>query len=136
MEAALYNIRVEGRGFKASKQNGVKQDAAGTRSLTFQLTPGEVSKSVEVTAATQHVETTSGSVRTVITEQQVNQLALNGREYIQLLRLAPGAAATTLKVFNPQLATNTQAVNGEPPMQTFDEKPRQVSDAYAQLISK
>ncbi|MBI1760784.1 MAG: carboxypeptidase regulatory-like domain-containing protein [Acidobacteria bacterium] len=112
LEAGTYNIRVEGRGFKASNQNSVKLDAAGTRSLTFQLTPGEVSESVDITAATQQVETTSGSVSTVVTEQQVNQLALNGREYIQLLRLAPGAAATTLNVFNPQLATNTQAVNG------------------------
>src|SRR5262245_38430292 len=112
LEAGTYSIRIEGQGFKASEQKGVTLDASSTRALTFRLTPGEVSDSVEVTAASQQVETTSGSVGNVVTEQQVSQLALNGREYLQLLRLAPGAAATTLNVFNPQLATNTQSVNG------------------------
>src|SRR5205814_773329 len=45
-------------------------------------------------------------------EQQVSEIALNGREYTQFLRLAPGVVATTLNVFNPQLALNQQAVNG------------------------
>jgi len=112
LEAGTYDVRVESQGFKASEQNGVTLDAASNRSLKFRLTVGDVTESVEVSAAVQQVETNSGSVANVITEQQVSQLALNGREYLQLLRLAPGSAATTLNVFNPQLATNMQAVNG------------------------
>ena len=37
----------------------------------------------------------------MISETQVSQLALNVREYTQLLRLVPGVVATTLNVFNP-----------------------------------
>lgn len=112
LEAGKYNIRVESQGFKASEQSGVILDAASTRSLTFKLTVGEVSESVEVAAAAQQVDTASGSVGNVISEQQVSQIPLNGREYLQLLRLAPGVVANTLNVFNPQLATNMQSVNG------------------------
>jgi len=112
LEAGSYNIRVESQGFKASEQTGVILDAASTRSLTFRLELGDVKQSVEVSAAAQQVETTSGSVGDVISEQQVSQIAMNGREYIQLMRLVPGAAANTLSVFNPQLATNEQSING------------------------
>jgi hypothetical protein len=112
LEAGSYDVSVETKGFKASKQTGLVLNAASARSVTFELAVGDVTESVEVAASYQQVETTSGSVGNVISEQQVSQLALNGREYLQLLRLAPGAAATTLNVFNPQLATNTQSVNG------------------------
>lgn len=112
LEAGTYDVSVEIKGFKSSRQTGVVLNAASARSLTFELAVGEVTESIEVTATYQQVETTSGSVGSVISGQQVSQLALNGREYLQLLRLAPGTAATTLNVFNPQLATNTQSVNG------------------------
>ncbi len=112
LEAGTYTVTVEQQGFKTSQQTGVVLDAASSRSLAFQMVLGTVTESVEVSAAIQQVDTTSGSVGSVITGQQVSQIALNGREYIQLLRLAPGAVSTTLNVFNPQLATNQQAING------------------------
>src|SRR3954469_12210873 len=85
LEAGTYTVTVEQQGFKTSQQTGVVLDAASTRSLSFQMVLGTVTESVEVTAPVQQVETTSGSVGSVITGQQVSQIALNGREYIQLL---------------------------------------------------
>ena len=112
LPVGAYDVRVERQGFKTTEQRGVVLDAASSRSLVFTLEVGQVTDSVFVTAAVEQVQTTSGNVGRVINEQQLSQIALNGREYIQLLRLVPGVVATTLNVFNPQLALNQQVVNG------------------------
>ena len=112
LPAGVYDVRVERQGFKTTEQRGLVLDAASTRSLTFTLDVGQVSEAVFVSAAAEQVQSTSGNIGRVINDQQLSQIALNGREYIQLLRLVPGVVATTLNVFNPQLALNQQMVNG------------------------
>lgn len=112
LPAGSYNLRVEHPGFKSAEQSGVVLDAASTRDLIIRLDVGQVSESVSVSASAEQVQTSTGNVGRVISEQQVSQIALNGREYTQLLRLVPGVVATTLSVFNPQLALDQQRVNG------------------------
>jgi hypothetical protein len=60
------------------------------------------------------VNTTSGEVARVIDSQQVQDLALNGRNYVQLLSLVPGVALTTddQLELSTSLATNNQSING------------------------
>ena len=61
---------------------------------------------------TSQVETQSGDVSRVITGEQVNNIALNGRNYAQLLQLLPGAAITSTDPFAIGLSTTGQAING------------------------
>ena len=112
LPAGTYDLRVERQGFKTSEERGLVLDAASSREVPIVLDIGEVTESVSVSAAAEQVQTNSGNVSRVINEQQVSQIALNGREYTQLLRLVPGVMATTLNVFNPQLALDQQRVNG------------------------
>jgi hypothetical protein len=74
-----YDVRVERQGFKTTEQRGLMLDAASTRSITFTLEVGQVTDSVFVSATAEQVQTTSGSVGRVINEQQLSQIALNGR---------------------------------------------------------
>ena len=112
LPSGLYTVQAEQPGFRTSRQSGLTLDAASQRTVNFRLQIGEVTESVEVTASAEQVQTTSGGVGRVINSEQVSQIALNGREYTQLLRLSPGVVATTLNVFNPQLALNQQNING------------------------
>ena len=112
LPTGTYDLRVERQGFKASEEHGLVLDAASSRDVTVVLDVGQITESVSVSATAEQVQTTSGNVGRVINEQQVSQIALNGREYTQLLRLVPGVMATTLNVFNPQLALDQQRVNG------------------------
>ena len=112
LPAGTYDLRVERQGFKASEERGLVLDAASSREVPIVLDVGQITDSISVSAAAEQVQTTSGNVGRVINEQQVSQIALNGREYTQLLRLVPGVMATTLNVFNPQLALDQQRVNG------------------------
>src|SRR2546423_5090472 len=107
-----YDIRVEKQGFKNTEQSGVILDAASRRTLNFRLEVGGMTESVSVNAAMEQVQTASGDVSRVISSQQLSQIALNGRNYSQLLRLIPGAVATTLDPFNLALSTTGQRING------------------------
>ncbi|MBX5478108.1 MAG: carboxypeptidase regulatory-like domain-containing protein [Pyrinomonas methylaliphatogenes] len=110
-----YLVTAEQRGFKRAAQsdNVLTADARLTVDLT--LEPGDLSETVEVSAATgETVNMASGEVARVIDSQQVQNLALNGRNYIQLLSLIPGVALITddQLELSTSLATNQQSING------------------------
>jgi hypothetical protein len=87
-----YTISVEQQGFKKSVQTGYTLVADGRLTADISLEAGAISESVSVTAGnTETVNTTSGEVARVIDGAQVRELALNGRNYLQLTTLIPGA---------------------------------------------
>jgi hypothetical protein len=107
-----YNVRVEKEGFRPSEQSGVVLDAATRRTIDFRLEVGALAESISVSAAVEQVQTASGDVSRVIASRQLSQIALNGRNYSQLLRMIPGAVATTLDPFSLALSTTGQRING------------------------
>src|SRR6516164_5320625 len=71
-------------------------DAATRRNIDFRMEVGALAESISVSAAVEQVQTASGDATRVISDRQLSQVALNGRNYSQLLRMIPGAVATTL----------------------------------------
>src|SRR5690242_7662398 len=57
--------------------------------LDFSLTPGSVAEKVEVEATSELAEPTRTQVSTVITERQIDNLPVNGREFINFALLSP-----------------------------------------------
>lgn len=84
-----YQVSVEKQGFKKTVQTGVVLQVDQKARLDFTLQIGQVSESVEVTAATSLVQTDSASVGTVISNKQVVELPLNSREFYGLALTAP-----------------------------------------------
>jgi hypothetical protein len=107
-----YNVTAEKQGFRTSEQAGVVLDAATRRNVDFRMELGAITESVSVSAAVEQVQTASGDATRVISDRQLSQVALNGRNYSQLLRLIPGAVATTLDPFGLALSTTGQRING------------------------
>jgi hypothetical protein len=95
LPVSVYTIRVEYKGFQAVETKDVKLQVDEQRELDFALSPASVSTSVEVVASEVAVETTNPSLGQVITSQQVAQLPLNGRDFVQLATLTPGTTAET-----------------------------------------
>jgi hypothetical protein len=89
-----YNLKVEAAGFKAAEQKGVVLQVGDRTRLDFQMAVGGASETVTVEANEVRVQTDSGEVSNVITDQQVSQLAVNGRSIYQLAQLTPGASST------------------------------------------
>jgi hypothetical protein len=85
-----YVVTVEATGFKKLVQRGLSLQINQQATLDLTLQVGQVSEAVEVTAAAPQLESESSSLGTVVSEQLVNQLPLNGRNFIQLAVLSPG----------------------------------------------
>jgi hypothetical protein len=85
-----YTLSVTAPGFGDFTESGVTLLVAQVQTLDVSLKVGNTSESVEVSAQTAFLNKTEASLGTVIPEQQVTDLPLNGRQFSQLLQLAPG----------------------------------------------
>src|SRR5882762_2323541 len=107
LPVANYTLGVEFQGFQAVERRAVRLQVDEQRELDFTLSPAAISSQVEVSATEVAVETSNPSLGQVITAQQVSQLPLNGRDFVQLATLAPGATAET----NPNSFFTTSATS-------------------------
>ncbi len=87
-----YKIRASHAGFKAAEQTGIVLHVADSRVINFALRVGAVTEQITVEANTIQVETTSGDLTGLIEGNQVTQLPLNGRNFMQLVTLVPGVS--------------------------------------------
>lgn len=90
-----YNVQVELQGFQTATANDIRLQVDEHRELDFKLTPATVQTSVEVSANAVAIQTSDATLGQVITTQQVNDLPLNGRDFVQLATLTPGTAQET-----------------------------------------
>src|SRR4030088_3119666 len=95
LPVAFYTIRVESPGFGAAEQKDVRLQVDEHRELDFSLNPASVTSSVEVSATEVAVETANPTLGQVITSEQVADLPLNGRDFVQLATLTPGTTQET-----------------------------------------
>jgi hypothetical protein len=86
-----YTVDVEASGFKRSVAGGLTLEVNQTVRVDLQLEVGPVTQTVEVTSAAVLVKTDRSDVGQVIDGKQVVELPLNGRKFIQLATLGPGA---------------------------------------------
>ena len=85
-----YSIRVEAAGFKAYQDSRIHLEVAKTSQLNLRLEVGASTEQVTVTAAVSPLITASIAQGTVISQEKVVALPLNGRQFLQLALLAPG----------------------------------------------
>ena len=90
-----YTVRVDAGSFQSAESKGLHLQVDEARELDFSLAPATVSTTIAVTGESVAIETTSPSLGQVITSQQVSQLPLNGRDFVQLATLTAGATAET-----------------------------------------
>jgi hypothetical protein len=86
-----YTLSVEIKGFKTYKQQDIALTAGQIRSLgDLLLSVGELTESVTVEASVAAVDLASGEKAGVITSADLENTALRGRDYLDMLRLQPG----------------------------------------------
>jgi len=99
-----YDVSVELAGFKKASKTGYDLVDNGRITADFKLELGAVTETITVTASIgEQVNTVSGDLSRTIDSEQVADLALNGRNYLQLVTLIPGVALLD----EDQMATTT-----------------------------
>jgi hypothetical protein len=87
----IYDIVVSAAGFKNAVRRGIVLRVGQVTALTIELETGSMSESVTVVGQTSLLEEKSGTLAQVVEKLQILSLPLNGRNYLDLAKLSPGA---------------------------------------------
>ena len=113
LPAGTYTVTVQLEGFQKFVASSVILNVAEKHTLDVQLKAGKVTESVEVTAENTPIQTTTAEQSGTVTGDQVRELALNNRNFEQLILLQPGVANQLPDKVGFGLANNTSiSVNG------------------------
>jgi len=91
---ATYKLSAEFKGFKVANRENVILQVAEKVSVNFTLEPGELNQTVDVTGESPLLQPASSSLGSVIAEQTIVQLPLEGRNVYELVTLVPGASTS------------------------------------------
>ncbi|MEP6900569.1 MAG: carboxypeptidase regulatory-like domain-containing protein [Actinomycetota bacterium] len=89
----VYRVSVTKNGFKETIADNVTVNTSTSTRQDFAMQVGQVGERVEITADAIQVETQTGTIGEVVTGEQVRELPLNGRSFVQLTQLQPGVSA-------------------------------------------
>jgi hypothetical protein len=107
-----YSLKIGAVGFETQNRTGLQLLTGQTIDLTIALAVGSQTQVVTVTSETQAIETTSSNVAQSVTQEQMQDLPLNGRNPLQLTTLTAGAVLTTSGTESGQEDNTGLSVNG------------------------
>jgi hypothetical protein len=90
LQPGTYKIHVEAKGFKGVDRPNVRIEVATDVRADFALQPGNVTEVLTITEEVPLINTTSATLGGTLSNKEINDLPLNGRNYENLLQLRPG----------------------------------------------
>ncbi len=108
-----YDVTVTQSGFQTFIAKGVTVDVASERRIDAAMKTGQISTQVEVSADTLPiVETTNNDLGGVLTQEEVKDLPINGRDYTKLIFLNPGVAGSPDQISDSPGSYGEFSMNG------------------------
>ncbi|MBI1790168.1 MAG: carboxypeptidase regulatory-like domain-containing protein [Acidobacteria bacterium] len=116
LPVGLYSVTAEQQGFSQAKRSDIRLNVDQVLRVDLEMAVGATTETVSVQAATVAIDSETATVGHVVTQRQVMELPLNGRNFLQLLFLGAGAVETngeqgTMR----QDAGNAISINGARP---------------------
>src|SRR5258708_3590810 len=101
VQPGLYTVTVEAKGFKKLEHLKVTLDVNTKLDVgELKLTIGEVSEVVSVTGEQPLIQTNTGEKAYAVDAKQIQELPLNGRNWVALMSTIPGVVSSTRSDFN------------------------------------
>jgi hypothetical protein len=110
LPAGTYTVSTAPSGFKKTITT-VEVHVNENKTVNLDLQVGQVTETVTVTSEAAPVELRSGEVSSLISEKQVTELPLNGRNYAQLALMVPGVSPVTQAGAGGAFATRGTGLN-------------------------
>jgi len=129
LPAGTYTLTVSGTGFASSTFENVELTVNRTLTLDVRLEVGNVNAQVSVTAETLMIDATSAATGTTVTPRQIQDMPVNGRNYLDLLQLVPGAVINrqanigsdnSTPVLGERAGNNNFMIDGQPNKDTVN----------------
>jgi hypothetical protein len=106
-----YRITVTASGFSTLTTENVTVTAGNVYTLPVKLKVGETSTSVEVSAASLSIDTTTATQDNIIPTQAVQDVPMNGRDFTQFIAVQPGYAGYSVGGFGSLNGTRANQMN-------------------------
>ncbi len=94
LQVGTYDVTIKATNFKVFVSRKVELNASTIATVNAQLQVGSVSEEVTVEASAVAVETATGAISNTVEGNQVRELPLNGRSFVELTQLSPGVSPT------------------------------------------
>ena len=106
-----YKVTVTAKGFQQVNVQDVNVTAGNVYTVPVKLTVGRETTAVEVSAAALEVDTTTTTQSDTIPSQSIQDIPLNGRDFSQLIAVAPGYAGYSVGGFGSLNGTRANQMN-------------------------
>src|SRR5581483_5222346 len=103
-----YTVRAEAKGFRTVEHSGVLVEVGQSVRVDLTVQPGEQTQTITVTGEIPAVDTTDATLGGTVSNQSINSLPLNGRNFARLLQLRPGTVTAV------GTGTGSTSTNGLP----------------------
>src|SRR5277367_2259815 len=90
IDPGFYSVKVEAGNFKTVVREKIQVEVANDLKIDFQMAPGAVTETVEVSEQAPLTNTSDAVLSGVLSNEAVNDLPLQGRDFQNLLNLHPG----------------------------------------------
>lgn len=90
LQPGIYKVHVAAKGFKSVERLNVQLEVASDVRADFVLQPGQITEVVTISEDVPLVNITSATLGGTLSNEQINDLPLSGRNYENLLQLRPG----------------------------------------------
>ena len=107
-----YTLKIAAKGFATEQRAGLTLITGQVIDMTIPMSVGAQTQQITVTSETQQIETATSTVAQSVTQQQMQNLPLNGRNPLQLTTLTAGTVLTTTGTESGQEDNTGLSVNG------------------------
>jgi hypothetical protein len=112
LPVGFYTLTVSAQGFQTKKIERIEIAISKTTNLNVQVTLAQTQSTVEVSASAVSVDTTSSSLTAVVNTSTVSDLPMNGRNFLQMIKLVPGASAAQNSINGGRTNGNNFQIDG------------------------
>lgn len=129
LPAGNYSVAVSRSGFSNSTFQSVELTVNRTLTLDVQLEIGKVTEQINIAAEAVLIDSTSAATGTAVTPRQIRDMPVNGRNYLDLMQLVPGAVVNrqanvgsdnSTPVLGERAGNNNFMIDGQPNKNTVD----------------
>jgi hypothetical protein len=108
LNVGTYTVEVSAPGFKAFRRTDIVLNVRDQVRVNVELQLGNVTETVEVVGQAVALQTETAAVEEVVSSKQMENISMNGRNFLQLAALVPGAASTQ-PAFNTPVGVSANA---------------------------
>jgi hypothetical protein len=113
LEFGTYTVTISASGYKTFTAENVKIDVGREFSLKAVLEVGQITEQVTITAeGIEQINSTNAELTTTVSEKQIRELPLNGRNPLNLISLQAGANPTTDSINGQRSSSTTVTRDG------------------------